>query len=147
MTKPKLLPEPEEFIREVLEVNLDDLVNELLRVPQDLIRFSQDHYDYYEEWQMRKHEASALYAALVNDPDVALELHDKLGKKPTVDQLKAAVLLDDGYMKAKEAEFNAEVRVKRSQGFLDALKEKARALQMATALTRDELEATGRFDR
>lgn len=135
----------DEFVETVIAVDTDNLKEELLKLPADLARYNALHASAYNLYLSAKQQRESVFADLITDPDFINELEEKLGKKPNLDQVKAAITRDDEYGVAKSKEIKAEIQVKRALGCVDAIREKSRMLQMATALIRDELNAEDEF--
>jgi len=133
----------ENFIAEVLTVDLADPKKELMRLPADLAHYDALYLDAYEAHTRAKRNCEAIKASLMRDPDLVIELRAELGKAPNIDVIKAAVLVHVDYENAKEQEITAEIQMKRALGHVDAIREKSRMLQMAVAIIRDELKADG----
>ena len=76
---------------------------------------------------------------LLSDPDIVAALETRLGKKPSVDQLKGEVLNLDEYRDVKSHEIRAEVERSRIRGVLDAILAKRDGLISLGAHIRAEM--------
>lgn len=131
----------EDFIEEVISVDLDNLKEELLKVPADFARYVSLHASACQSYQIAKQAREGVFADCITDPTFIEQVEADLKKKPNLEQLKAAISLDESYKVAKAKELKAEINMKRALGCVDAIREKSRMLQMATALIRDEINA------
>ncbi len=135
----------EDFIEDVIGVDLDNLKEELLRVPADLARYNAMHASAYNAYLRAKNLRECAFADLINDPDFIEDLEKRLKKKPNLDQIKAAITRHEDYVVAKSKEIRTEIEMKRALGCVDAIRSKISMLQMATALIRDEINAEDDF--
>ena len=125
-------------VSRAVDVDPDELREELARTPADVARAGALAADLHGDWRRKKAARERVLGEVLSDPDFHAEIEKQLGKKPTVDQLKAAALGSTEYLEALEEEIEADVARKKANGYSSALREKAQLLvSLAKLLSRE----------
>lgn len=125
-------------VRQVVDLDPDELVSELARTPGDLARAGNLAAATWGTYRRRKARRERVLGEVLADPVVAAALKEQLGKAPTVDQLKASALADPRFEEALDLEIQADVDRRKAASVHKALAEKAALLvALAKVVSRD----------
>lgn len=129
-------------IRVALEITPEDLEADLVELPGLVGRFGELFAAATGDYLAARHEREKLFARHFNDPNFALSLAEQLGKKPSLEQLKAEIELLPEYDDARRLETTAQARRILLDKAVTALEKKADMLQMIGAQRRAEYQYT-----
>lgn len=122
--------EVESFLKEAIDVDPEFLSEEFVRIPADLAYYNERYSRALGAYLEAKAERERIAGELSISPKFIKDLTDKINeyneedekpKRPTVDQLKAAVLNDPAFIEARLIETRADAERTRLRGCVDAL--------------------------
>lgn len=131
--------EVEAYYVECTEIDRDDLDGEFIRTPSDLAYWNERYARAVEQRERAKSERERVEGKLACDPELVTELAERLGKKPTVDQIKGEILNHEDFQEAKAAEIAAEGEKARCKGAVETLVTKRDMLISVGAHIREEM--------
>lgn len=131
----------EAYRRACVRVEPEAIQDEYVRVPSDLAYWSEMHANCYREWQLAKFTREQEWGAAVTRSRAMLSSErGGSGRGPTVDQVDAVAVTDEGFVKAKRDEVYLEAETKRLAGMVDAVRSKRDMLISLGAHIRAEME-------
>ena len=131
----------ERFLKEAIDISPEALEEEFVRVPADLAYWNERYAVSLRMWLSAKVERERIMGELLCDPLFIEELEEKLQKKkPSVDQIKGAILNHKSYITARISEAANEAEKTRLRGCVDAVASKRDMLISLGAHVRLEMQ-------
>ncbi len=139
MGKTAAVVELAEELLDAVRIEPTVIEEEFIRLPGDMAywneRFAMATHDYLDAKATRE----KLWGELLNDSAIFDALAKRLGKKPSVDQLKGEIETLDQYVGARQLENTAKADVARTRGNVDCVIAKKEMLISLGAHIRAEL--------
>lgn len=130
----------EDYLKDAIQIVPEALEEEFIRVPADIAYWNERHSVALRQHLEAKIERERIQGELLTDPEFAEELEARLGKKPTVDQLKGGMTTSRRYITARLAEASAEAERARLRGCVEAVASKRDMLISLGAHVRLEMQ-------
>ena len=126
--------ELDDHLVSAVDVDLDELEDECARVSSDLAYYHTRAAEAHGRWKKAKAARERRHGELMIDSDFIADLKEQLGKAPNLDQLKSAVLNDDGFEELLDAEIAADVEARKAKGNTASVFSKSRQLEVLVRL-------------
>lgn len=132
--------EVEAYFVECVVTTPEAINEEYTRLTSDVAYWNERYARATETYLLAKAERERTEGRLLCDAEMVAELGERLGKKPTVDQIKGEILVDPKFEEAKTAEIAAEVERIRCRGAVEALATKRDMLVSLGATLREDMK-------